>query len=476
MNWRGILKTIAGLEGILGLLMFSVPLIDILSGHDITLPFVYGGLFFSIIGILSNKIEAKPLTLIDSLVVVSIAWPLISFEGAIALMFSVNMPLVDSWFESISGFTGTGFTVMVLEGVKPSIVTWRSIMQWSGELGFVVFAMVIFPYFYKIGRSAYGVERPVKIEASFYKTAISLVKIYLALTIMGLISYIYTGMNIYEAFNHILTTIATGGMSTYDAGYQVIFERVPLTYIPVMVFMFIGGMNFYIIAKMFRGDLKSVIKSEEFKTYMYSMFLLIAFTILSYIYVDKYDIVFSLIAGPFNLVSAMTTTGYSIGSIAKLSDTTKAIIIFSMFLGGMMFSTAGGIKSMRLLIAVKKFKDMVMKSVISAPVERHLAIDGIPLTNEETVQATIFILFHALAIFIGATLISAYGYPFIDSLFEATSAAGCVGLSVNIVNPNAPVVVKLTIMALMILGRIEYTQLVLLFALISGKKAMRILY
>ncbi|ABN70194.1 cation transporter [Staphylothermus marinus F1] len=476
MNWRGIAKIIGALEIVVGLLMLSVPLIDLLTLKPLTLSFTFFALFLIFIGYYLQQIEAKPIGLLDGIVATSIAWPLISFEASIPLMLSLNISLVDAWFESISGFTGTGFTVLTgLDYMKPSIVTWRSIMQWSGELGVVVFAMVLFPYFYRLGASAYGVERPLKIEASFYMTARKLIRIYLVLTIAGIVSYVYAGMNFYEAFNHVLTTVATGGMSTYDAGYNVIFERAPFTYIPVMVFMFLGGMNFVLLDKLLRGDLGRVWRSEEFKTYLYTMLVLVFLTIISYYFVDHYNLYYSLIAGSFNLVSAMTTTGFSIGSISDLSATTKLVLIASMYFGGMVFSTAGGIKSFRLLLILKKFKYSSISTILGGKVEKTLRVDGKPIDEAEVSQALLFSFIHLLAIFIGATFMTIYGYSFVDTLFEATSAAGCVGLSVGVVSPTAPLGVKLTIMTLMLLGRVEYVQVITIFGYIAGRKAVKIL-
>ncbi len=476
MNWRGIVKTMASLEAVLGILMLSVPMIDVLTRRSISWWFLIPALIYILIGVEGWRISAEPLTLKDSLVVTAIAWPLISLESALSMMLTLGIDFVDAWFESISGFTGTGFTVLSgIDYMKPSIVTWRSIMQWSGELGFVVFAMVIFPYFYKIGRSAYGIERPLKIEASFYKTACSLIKIYVILTVAGLIAYIYAGMNLYEAFNHILTTIATGGMSTYDNGYMVIFERAPYTYIPVMVFMFLGGMNFILLYRLLQGDVGSVVRSEEFRAYTVVMVILSLALVASYIYVDGANTSYALVAAPFNLVSAMTTTGFNIGTISGLSDSSKAIIIVSMFVGGMIFSTAGGIKIYRLVILVKKFKYMALSSLVSIPVDKRTTVDGIVLGEEEVVQASVFTIFHATMIMIGAIIISAYGYAFIDALFEATSAAGCVGLSAGVVSASSPLVVKLVIMFLMITGRVEYSQLILILGYLVNRRALRVL-
>ncbi len=476
MNWLSLLKVIGALEVVVGLLMLLVPLIDTLTSKPLTLPFFYTALFLVGIGYLLQKLPGKPLTLFEGVVVTAIAWPLITLESSIPLMLSLRISFVDAWFESISGFTGTGFTVLTgLDTMKPSIVTWRSLMQWSGELGVVVFAMVLFPYFYQLGASAYGVERPLKIEATFYRTAWRLIRIYLVLTIGGIIAYVYTGMNFYEAFNHVLTTVATGGMSTYDGGYPVIFNRAPLTYIPVMVLMFLGGMNFVLLDKLLQGDLRRVWSSEEFKTYFYTMLILIGLTIITYRYVDGYDLWFSLVAGPFNLVSAMTTTGFNIGTIAGLSEATKLVLITSMFFGGMVFSTAGGIKSFRLLVIIKKMKYSSMKSIIGGRVEKVLKIDGSPISEVEVSQALLFTILHAFMIFAGAAFMTVYGYSFINTLFEAASAAGCVGLSVGVVSPTAPLGVKATIMALMLLGRIEYAHIFLIVGYFSGRSVIKVI-
>ncbi len=476
MNWSSILKVIGALEIVVGLLMLLVPLIDVISSKPVTMPFLCTALILILVGYLLQSIQGRPLTLFEGVVVTAIAWPLITIEATIPLMLSLGIDFVDSWFETISGFTGTGFTVLTgLDTMKPSIVTWRSIMQWSGELGVVVFAMVLFPYFYQFGAAAYGVERPLKIEATFYRTAWRLIRIYLVLTIGGILAYVYTGMNFYEAFNHVLTTVATGGMSTYDAGYPVIFSRAPLTYIPVMILMFLGGMNFVLLDRLLQGDLKRVWKSEEFRTYLFSMLVLVGALVISYIVVDGYDPEFSIVAAPFNLVSAMTTTGFNIGTIAGLSVTSKLIIIMSMYFGGMVFSTAGGIKSFRLLIILKKLKHSSMTSIIGSRIEKTLRVDGSPIEEQEISQALLFSGLHAFIIFVGAMLMTIYGYSFVDTLFEATSAAGCVGLSAGVVSPTAPLGVKLIIMALMLLGRIEYTHIFLLIGYMAARNVIKVI-
>ncbi len=473
MNLRGIAKAYLGVLTILGLLMILVPLVDVIYGEPVSIWFLVVGEALVFTGLLASKIKAPPLTSLEALLVAAIGWVSVSFIGAAVLKLQTGLPFIDTLFESVSGFTGTGFTVFNLTGMKHSIIFWRCLMQWAGELGFVVFAMVLIPYFYGVAKNLYGVERPVKIEASFYRTAAQLLTIYVVLTLAGSVTYVAAGMNFFDAICHMMTTIATGGMSTYDDGYQHIFLRAPLTYIPVFIFMILGGMNLYDLYNLTTGRFKALLKSEELKCYLASLLIISSLVFASYILVDKvHDVWYAFIASFFNNVSGMTTTGFSIGSLAKLSDTTKALITVGMVIGGMSFSTAGGIKSFRLLLVLKKFKNSVESLVAPPTAVNPIAVGGRVVNESDISHAMLFILIHVTAIMAGAILISSYGYTLTDSIFEAASAASCVGLSVGIVAPTAPVGVKLTIITLMILGRLEYLHLFFLASLIFGKKIL----
>ena len=476
MNPRNIAKSLLALLIVLGILMLTVPLVDLLYEEPLSKWFLVVGLALVLIGYIGSKIPASPLTTLEALTVAALAWVMISLISALVLHLETGYSIVDTVFESVSGFTGTGFTVFSVDGLKHSIIWWRSLMQWSGELGFVVFAMVLIPYFYSVARNLYGIERPIKIEASFYRTALQLILIYVVLTIMGTLAYIVTGMTPFEAVNHVMTTVATGGMSTYDQGYSVIFTRAPLTYIAVFIFMVLGGMNLYDLYKLLGGKLRELISSEEFRYYIYSLTTISLLVFLSYVFVDRVgDIWYAFYASIFNNVSGMTTTGFNIGTIAGLSTTTKALITLGMFIGGMTFSTAGGIKTLRLVIVIKKFKRFIMSMFLKQNIVKPITIDKKIVSDAEASSALLFVILHAFMAFSGAVLLSAYGYSFIDSLFEATSAISCVGLSAGVVSQAAPAGVKMIISALMLLGRIEYLHIMLFFALLFRRGAMRLL-
>ncbi len=453
--------------------MLIVPLVDIIYGEPLSVWFLIAGEVLVFSGLLVGRFKAPPLTSLEAFTVGALAWVSNSIIGGIVLHLETQVPLLDTFFESVSGFTGTGFTVFRLQGMKHSIIFWRSLMQWTGELGFVVFAVVLIPYFYQVAKTLYGIERPIKIEVTFYRTAYQLLTIYAVLTIAGTVAYVISGMTFFESVNHVMTTVATGGMSTYDAGYPVIFSRAPLTYIPVFIFMILGGMNFYDLFNLLSGRLGALARSEEFKYYVATLMVIPTMTFLSYLLVEGHtDFFYALYASFFNAVSGITTTGFNIGSIAELSDTTKAILIVGMYIGSMTFSTAGGIKAFRLMLILKKIKNTAQSMVSPTSMVRPISVGGRGGSESDISNAFLFSFIYLFAVVVGAIIISAFGYSFTDSLFEATSAASCVGLSAGIVSPLAPPAVKLTLMALMLLGRIEYLQLFLLMSVVLSRRTI----
>jgi len=282
-------------------------------------------------------------------------------------------------------------------------------------------------------------------------------------------------MNLYEAVNHTFVGIATGGIPMYDEGYERVFARASYTYIPITALMILGGMNFVLLDKLIRGEFKAVWRSEEFKAYIA---LILVFTIaitFSYMFIEGFNLIHALIYAPFNLISGLTTTGFSLGSLRDLKPLTKFIFIIAMFIGGMAFSTAGGIKIYRFVILVKKLKSTALSMITLGGFEKPVKIDGSILEESEVASNAIFPLIHTLVISASAAVMTAYGYDFIDTLFEATSAASCVGLSTGIVSSVAPLGIKVITILLMLLGRLEYAQIYLVLGYSTGKRLLEVM-
>lgn len=475
-----IAKSLTALFCLLGLLSLSVPIIDSLTGNDISAPFLVLSIMLTPLGVLSYKIRVdEGLSPVEALISSSIAWVVLPLISAIPLSLVTGLDYIDALFESVSGFTGTGLTVLSgLNQMKPSLLFWRALMQWTGELGFVVLAMVLFPFFYRYGLLLYGIERPVRIEASMYRTARRLLEIYLLLTIIGALMLYYTGMNIFDAIVHSMTGISTGGMSNYDTNYDAIYRVSPMTVLPLIVIMVLGATNFHLIDRLMRGELDYVIRNEEFKLYLA---LLLFFSLISSASVlasiTEVGWQDTIVYGIFNAISALTTTGFSVGSIPRFPPSTKLVLTICMMVGGMTFATVGGIKVLRFLILLKKVKAMSVMLVTAGKIELAVKLDGKIMEDAEITSALVLILLHLTAIFVGASIAKALmpERDFVDTLFEATSAASCVGLTTGVVSLMSPLGVKITMMILMVLGRLEYLPVLLLMGFTLGGKTIKLI-
>lgn len=455
--------------------MLTIFLYDALTRNYQTIAFLITALVLIVLGALCLKLKVKPLGLIDALITASISWFTISLISAIPLAHSLKISLLDALFETVSGFTGTGFTVINdVTGLPATVKLWRSFMQWCGELGIVVFAMILFPFFYNIGSRVYGVERPLKIEASFRKTAYRLFILYTLLTSIGFVTFLFTGMHPFDALNHILTTVSTGGMSTYTEGYGVVYRNNPLSALPVILFMILGSINFILLDKAFRGNIKAVLKNDEFFTYAVLLTVLSISTGTLYATIEGMGIEGYSI-GVFNLISGATTTGFNLGLLRELKPITKFTIMVGMFIGGMTFATVGGIKVYRFMVILKKMKIVSLSLITIGRYEKAVKVNGSILSEEEVSFTVLFTLIHLVAVSIGAVIISSFGYDYIDALFEATSAASCVGLSTGIAGNAAPVAVKLVIITLMLMGKLEYIQLFLVVGFLGGRRILKTL-
>ncbi len=467
MRLKNVLFALSGLLAIVGFLMTLIPLTDLIVGDELSYSFLILGVALVIIGYMSFK-KAQSLTVIESLLVASLAWLIIPALSALILMIEVKIDFIDAFFESMSGFTGTGFTVLNPSTLKKSILMWRALMQWSGELGIVVFAMIVIPYFYETARAVYGLERPIRIGMNMYETAKRLILVYVTLTLVGFVSYVLSGLTPFDALTHIMTTIATGGMSTYSEGYNAIYAGSPNSITPFIVFMILGAFNFVVLYNLVTGNFREVLKSEELRYFIFILIILSVITGATYYVLEERD----FLSGFFNQVSGMSTTGFNIGSLKSLRDFTKSLLILGMFFGGMTFSTAGGIKTLRLIMLLKKLNIYTEKIVLPPSVVKRVVIQGQSISDDEVSISFMLIVLYAVFAFVISSLITLFSseYLFIDTLFETVSALSCVGLSVEVITPTAPPAAKILLILAMYVGRLEFTPLLVLRSLAARRK------
>lgn len=474
MKLIAIIEALSPIVMIFGMLMLIVPIVDALYGDATSDWFMIFGLVYIALGfflyrIIEWKYELIELSLMESLIAYSLAWIIIPCLSAIPLSIELSIPFENALFESISGFTGTGFTVIThLDTLRHGIRLWRGLMQWIGELGVIVFGAVFLPFFWKFGHILYSLERPSRISASLRSTAFKIFYMYFLVTVVGIIVCIYLGVEPLDAVVHVMTAIATGGMSNYDANYEKVFQYAPLSIYPITALMIMGGFNFVILSYILDGDLRKAWENEEFRAYIY---INVFFTVSAFILalpIMNWSIDKSLLYGSFNAISALTTTGFNIGNIASMPPFLKILLIFAMFIGSMSFSTAGGIKVVRFVVLLKRLKSYTLSFLSGGGITQDTLLGDEILDEREVSNMLLYIVLHFVIVLLGASLLKSIipQVDFIDALFEAMSAANCVGLSVGLVSPNAPLGAKIVLMALMYFGRLEYTPLLVLLGLI----------
>ncbi|MDH3419378.1 MAG: TrkH family potassium uptake protein [Gammaproteobacteria bacterium] len=364
--------TYTAVQRVLGLLLalFSVTMLP-----PILVSFIYGdgtwqafGLSFLIIlgfGILiwaPVRDDRREMRLRDGFTVVALFWVVLGLFGAVPLLLVDRpaMSVTDAVFESVSGLTTTGATVLSgLDGLPRGILYYRQQLQWFGGLGIIVLAVAVLPMLGVGGMQLYRAETPGpvkdnKLTPRITETAKALLQVYLGITFVCMIAYWAAGMPFFDALCHAYSTVAIGGFSTHDAsiGY---FDNALVDMIAVF-FMFIAGVNFalhFTVARQKR--LSAYLQDSEFRAYLRVLGGLTAI-VLVYLYVTGYYSTFTdlLTKGLFQVVSIATTTGFTTDSFAAWPGALPVLLLLSSFVGGCAGSTAGGMKVIRWLMMYKQ--------------------------------------------------------------------------------------------------------------------------
>jgi trk/ktr system potassium uptake protein len=306
--------------------------------------------------------QRKDLRLRDGFLVVASFWIVLGTYGAAPLYLSDTLALTftDAVFESMSGLTTTGATILTgLDDLPKSILYYRQQLQWLGGMGIIVLAVAVLPMLGVGGMQLYRAETPgpvkdTKLTPRITETAKALWYVYLAFTILCAFGFWIAGMNFFDAISHAFSTVAIGGFSTHDMsiGY---FESSKIDLITV-VFMFLAGINFSLHFFSWRNiQIKHYVQDQEFRAYFFFLTALSAVIITSlFIYGTYTDASDGLINGLFQAVSIATTTGFTTANFSAWPAAIPVLLIFSSFVGGSAGSTAGGMKVIRWLLIYKQ--------------------------------------------------------------------------------------------------------------------------
>lgn len=410
----------------------------------------------------------------EGYLVVAIGWLSMGIMGMLPYLFSGVLPTItDAFFESISGFTTTGASVLKdIEAVPQGILFWRSLTQWIGGMGIIVLTVAIFPLLGIGGVELFVAEAPGptsdKIHPRIKETAKRLWLIYVGLTTLLTFILYWNGLTFFDAINHGLTTMATGGFSTKNASMA---HFSPAIQYWVLFFMFLAGINYTVIYYGLKGKFKKVWSSDEFKTYT----LLIGFSICVITLIIYTSTAIPLEQafreGSFQIISLITTTGFVSADYTAWTPALTFIFFILLFVGACAGSTSGGIKIIRHLVLFKnallEFKRLLHpKGLIRIKVDKKLVPPRI-LTHI-LVFLLLYLLLFVIGSFIMSFILSDFEHPFLTAIGSVATALGNVGPGIGEVGPTdnfaaIPVSGKWFLAFFMLLGRLELFTILILF-------------
>ena len=429
--------------------------------------------FIGILLILTNLEENRKLNLQQAFLLTTLSWLSIAVFGSIPFIFSdLNLSIVDSFFESMSGITTTGSTIITnLESTPKSILIWRAILQWLGGIGVIVMAITILPLLnvggmqlFKKDQVSYASE---KILPKTREVTLVISIIYLVLTLTCGVAYWFVGMNLFDSIAHSMTTIATGGFSTHSdsIGY---FQNPKIEIISI-IFIILGSLPFIAYIKFFKGEKKIFLKDSQIRGLLNILIISILLMIIYLMFDNKtYDFLDNLRIATFNVVSILSGTGYVTSDFSSWGKFPLIFFLFLMFIGGCAGSTTCGIKIFRFQILGRFIISQIKKLVYPHgifPIKYNNEI----ISNTFIYSIITFVFLYFFIFFILAALLSINGLDFVTSISGSASAISNVGPGLgDIIGPDGnfsdlPNFSKLSLSLGMLLGRLELFAVLVLF-------------
>jgi trk system potassium uptake protein len=461
----------------IGLLMLIPIVVAIIYGEDkYILPFVYSSLISLVLGALlfvGFKKKAD-LSLRGAMIFSTLIWLIASALSALPFYFSGDLSYIDGYFEAMSGYTTTGFSMYTnLDAAAFTMDFWRAFMQWLGGVGIIVLALTILSSSGVNIMRLYSAEgREDRILPSIRHTARAILKVYVLYTVIGFVLFILAGMPVFDSLFYTFSALSTGGFAMQNASLAF-YHNIWIELVAIII-MIIGATNFALHYTILTGNWKEYFKDIESRV---SWPLIIAGTIVVTValYNSPYyghNILISLRYSVFQVISAITTTGLQTSSGPDIVNQYAGLGIFIltllMIIGAGSGSTGGGIKWIRFGIMVKsvwwEIKSFLLpqSAVISRKIHH---VKDIKVDDNLLKLTGIFVFVYLIVYVLSCIIVMFYYHNVSQVLFEVASAVSNVGLSTSLITTTSPVVVKLTFIADMWIGRLEIWPILLLLAL-----------
>jgi trk system potassium uptake protein TrkH len=406
----------------------------------------------------------------EGFAIVAIGWLVVSLFGSLPFYLSGAIPsFIDCFFETVSGFTTTGSTILTnVEALPRGLLFWRSFTHWMGGMGVLVLTLAILP---SAGAGALQIMNaetpgpsPGKIVPKVGQTAKILYGIYFAITVIQVIMLVLAGMPLFDSLIHTFGSVSTGGFSSKNASIaaynSVLIETI------VIFFMLMCGVNFSLYYQALRGRIRTVFNNSEFRFYI-SMVLISGLLITFNLYGSIYKtIAESLRHSFFQVASIITTTGYSSANFDKWPMFSKIILVILMFAGGCGGSTAGAIKQIRIIILLKIVKRELLRIIYPRAVYS-VSIAGESIEEKTLMEVLAFFFLYFLIFIIAVLVVSIDGKSFATTITSVAATIGNIGPGLDAVGPigsfaDLSARSKVVLSLCMIIGRLEIYPILLM--------------
>jgi trk system potassium uptake protein TrkH len=475
LNYRLVFQFLGLLLLIEGIFMWlCIPVSILFDDHEL-LPLGLGGLSSIVFGggmWLVNLRAHKTLNARDGFLIVSIGWILFSLFGCIPFLLSGEISsFIDAFFETVSGFTTTGASILnEVELLPHGLLFWRSLTQWLGGMGIIVMSLAILPLLGVGGMQLFVAEvpgpAPDKLHPRIKETAKRLWAIYIIFTITEILLLWIGGMDLFDAVCHSFTSMATGGFSTKTA--SLAYWDSPFIHYVIVVFMFLAGTNFTLSYFAFHLRFRKVWRNEEFRYYLGFILGFTALLTLILSFTEVQSLEESFRHSVFQVVSIVTTTGFVTFDYLSWIPLAGILLFMMMFLGGSAGSTGGGIKILRIVLLIKN-SSMELRRMIhpNAVIPVRFNRNAVPPDILNNVFA--FVSFYIITVIIGVVVMASMGYDLGTSFGAVAATLGNIGPGIGLVGPvenysHIPVFGKWFLSFLMLIGRLELFTVLILFS------------
>jgi trk system potassium uptake protein TrkH len=475
LNVRSVVGSVSRIVAVFGALMLAPVAVSLVFGESDWKAFLISSIVTAAIGVVGTLL-APPGTdqrigNREGMAITTLGWTACALFGALPFLLagSLRTP-ADAVFETMSGLTTTGATVLAdVEAQSHAILFWRSFLHWLGGMGIVVLSIALLPGLQVGGSQLFRAEvpgpLPDRLEPRIRETARRLWGIYILLTVGQTVLLRLFGMSLFDAVTHTFGTVATGGFSTANKSLEA--WNSPAIHLTVTAFMFLAGMNFTLHYRALRGDLQPISKDDELKTYAGIVLAAIALISLDLLAHSSYGLWNTLRHSAFQVVSVITTTGFTTVNYDIWPPLSRAILLLLMFVGGSAGSTGGAIKVVRVNVLAKHSIRELKRAVYPRRVTV-IRLNGKAVPEEVSSAVLAFVILYLSVFLLAMLAMSAMGLDFVSAVGAVAATLGNIGPGFGLVGPacnysTVPAIGKWLLSFCMLVGRLEvYTVLSML--------------